>query len=153
MILRQAVVNCSIHNDTKLLQRAFLRLYLRQFQDRQIAVCPNRVAAAVSRVITGGKIFQDRYPHWLGTILYCLNNIIALNVGILVNPMRQLKRKQRQADTSVIRSRGQPIHPMSARQQPTFRAAPKTHMMALIRVIVDFLLISKILLAPKQKSR
>ena len=124
-----------------------------EINDRQIAVGNDGVAAAVARVIAGRKVANHPEPGRGVRPGDGSDDVVAFGVGVLVDLVGDLERKQGKPDAAVVRTGGQPVDCQPAGQQPAGRAAPETDVVAFARGAVDFLLVGKILLAAEQEQR
>ena len=133
----------------------FLRLQalIVQHDDRERAVRADRVTAAVTGVVTGGKIVQNLNVSFRVGVLNGLHNVVAFKVGFSVNAVRDLQSEETETHTGVVRARRQPIHLVTARQKPAVRGFPEAHVVALLGVAVHFLLVGESLRLTKNFQR
>ena len=81
------------------------------------------------------------------------DDVVALDVGVGVDPVRDLQREQRQPDGGVERAGGEPVDARAAGQQPLVGALPEPHVVTLGGVAVDLLLVGEVLLAAEEEER
>ena len=81
------------------------------------------------------------------------HDVVALDVGLGVDLVRDLQREQRQPDARVEGARRDPVDAAPAGQQPVVGAPPEPHVMALGGVAVDLLLVGEVLLPAEQEQR
>ena len=87
------------------------------------------------------------------SVLNGLHNVVAFKVGFSVNAVRDLQGEEAETHAGVVRARRQPIHLVTARQQPAVRGFPEAHMVAFLGVAVHFLLIGESLCLAKNFQR
>ena len=130
-----------------------LQALIVQHDDRERAVRADRVTAAVTGVVAGGKIVQNLNVSFRVSVLNGLHNVVAFKVGFSVNAVRDLQGEEAETHTGIVRTRRQPIHLVTARQQPAVRGFPETHVVAFLGVSVHFLLVGKSLRLTKNFQR
>ena len=130
-----------------------LQALIVQYDDRERAVRADCVAAAVTGVVTGGKIVQNLNVSFRVSVLNGLHNVVAFKVGFSVNAVRDLQGEEAETHTGVVRARRQPIHLVTARQQPAVRGFPEAHVVAFLGVAVHFLLVGESLRSAKNFQR
>ena len=120
-----------------------LQTLIVQHDDRERAVRTDRVTAAVTGVVAGGKIVQNLNVSFRVGVLNGLHNVVAFKVGFSVNAVRDLQGEEAETHTGVVGARRQPIHLVTARQKPAVWGFPEAHVVALLGVAVHFLLVGE----------
>ena len=131
----------------------FVGDHLIDVDDRQVPVRDDRVAAAISGVVSGGEVLdpvdRDRFVDAGDGV----DDVVAFDVGVLFDLVGELEREQGDADGFVVGSGGQPVCLVSTGQQPSVRAFPEPHVVTLTRIAVDFLLVGEVLTSAEQQQR
>ncbi len=78
--------------------------------------------------------------------------MVALDVGVGVDLVRDLQREQREADSTVEGAGSQPLDAAAAREQPAVRGAPEPHVVPLGRIALHLLLVREVLLVAEQEE-
>ena len=99
--------------------------------NRQVAVGDDQIAAAVTGVVAGGKVLDHLHRNLRRGRLDRLDDVVALDIGVLFDLVSHLEGEQGQSDALVVGSSGEPINGISPREQPAFRAAPEAYVVTL----------------------
>ena len=81
------------------------------------------------------------------------DDVVAFDVGVLVDLVGDLQGEQGQPDAAVVGAGGEPVHGVAAGQHPALRGPPEPHVVPLRRVARDLLLVGEVLLPVEQEQR
>lgn len=118
-----------------------------------MTVGADRVAAAVARVVAGGELLDHLHRGRRHMVEHGANHVVALHIGVGVDPVGDLQREEGQPDRRVEGARGEPVDPPSAGQSPALGARPEPDVVPLLGVAVHLLLKGELLLASEQEQR
>ena len=124
-----------------------------QVEDREVAVGADPVAPAVARVVARREVLDHLDADLGDGAGDAPHEEVALDVGVLLDLVRDLQGEQGEADLLVEGRGRQPVRREPAGEQPALRAAPEPHVVAAGRVALDLLLVGEVLLAVEQVQR
>ena len=121
--------------------------------DRQVAVGNDQIAAAVAAVVTGGEVFDHLHLNLRRRCAHRLDNVVALDIGVLFDLVSHLQGEQGQPDALVVGSGREPVNGVSTGEHPALRATPEPYVVPLGRAARNFLLVGEVLLAIEEMQR
>jgi hypothetical protein len=79
--------------------------------------------------------------------------VVPLDVGVLVDLVRDLQGEERETDRTIEGPGREPVHPGPAGEQPAVGAAPEPHVMPFGRILGDLLLVREVLPPVEEEQR